>query len=61
MEDRGWFSVIIVSDKDWKEFHDRAQTGPCFICHIIAGDPDYPHYILYKDDIAIAILDKYPT
>jgi diadenosine tetraphosphate (Ap4A) HIT family hydrolase len=49
------------TQRDWQEFHQRAQTGPCFICEIIANNPEYPHYPVYKDDIAIAFLDKYPT
>jgi diadenosine tetraphosphate (Ap4A) HIT family hydrolase len=49
------------TQQDWQEFHHRAQTGPCFICEIIARNPNYPSYILYEDEIAIAFLDKYPT
>jgi diadenosine tetraphosphate (Ap4A) HIT family hydrolase len=49
------------SQQDWQEFHHRAQTGPCFICEIIAGNPNYPSNILYEDETAIAFLDKYPT
>lgn len=37
------------------------QTGPCFICQIVARNPDYPAHIVYEDDIAIAFLDKYPS
>ena len=49
------------NQKDWQEFHHRAQTGPCFICEIIAGNPNYPAHIIYEDEVAIAFLDKYPT
>ena len=49
------------TQQDWQEFHHHAQTGPCFICKIIADNPEYPHYLVYKDDVAIAFLDKYPT
>jgi diadenosine tetraphosphate (Ap4A) HIT family hydrolase len=49
------------TQQDWQEFHHRAQTGPCFICEIIARNPNYSSYILYEDEIAIAFLDKYPT
>jgi len=45
---------------DSEAYHRRAQTGPCFICRIIARDPDYPARIVYEDDAAIAFLDKYP-
>ena len=39
--------------------HD-IQTKPCFICEMIAGNPAYAHEIVYKDDIAIAFLNRYP-
>lgn len=45
---------------DLEAYHHRAQTGPCFICQIVARNPDYPAHIVYEDDSAIAFLDKYP-
>jgi diadenosine tetraphosphate (Ap4A) HIT family hydrolase len=39
--------------------HD-IQTRPCFICEMIAGNPDYAHEIVFEDDRAIAFLNKYP-
>jgi diadenosine tetraphosphate (Ap4A) HIT family hydrolase len=46
---------------DWEALDGRARTEPCFICRIVARDPDFPaHHIVYEDDIAIAFLDKYP-
>jgi diadenosine tetraphosphate (Ap4A) HIT family hydrolase len=36
------------------------QTRPCFICEMIAGNPDYAHEIVYEDDRAIVFLNKYP-
>lgn len=45
---------------DVEAYHHRAQTGPCFICEIVARNPDYPAHIVYEDDTAIAFLDKYP-
>lgn len=46
-------------------FDDQAyirdiQTRPCFICEMVAGNPAYAHEIVYKDDVAIAFLNKYP-
>jgi diadenosine tetraphosphate (Ap4A) HIT family hydrolase len=46
---------------DTKAYRKRIQDGPCFICQIIADKPEYPHYIIYEDSIAIAFLDRYPT
>jgi diadenosine tetraphosphate (Ap4A) HIT family hydrolase len=45
---------------DLDVYHRRAQTGPCFICEIVARNPEYPSHILYEDDVAVAFLDKYP-
>lgn len=49
------------TDRDWQEFHQRARTGPCLICEIIARNPHFPAEIVYEDETAIAFLDKYPT
>lgn len=45
---------------DAEAYHRRCQTGPCFICRIVARDPAYPADIVYEDEVAIAFLDKYP-
>ena len=46
---------------DLDAYHERARTGPCFVCGIVARDPDFSdHYILYEDD-AIAFFNRWPT
>lgn len=45
---------------DWEAYVRRAQTGPCFICKVIQGDPDFPTHWIYDDDQVIAFLDNYP-
>lgn len=45
---------------DLDAFHHQAQTGPCFICQIVARNPEYPAHIVYEDDVTIAFLNKYP-
>ncbi len=37
------------------------QTKPCFLCEIVAKNPEYAHHIVYEDDLAIAFLNKYPV
>jgi diadenosine tetraphosphate (Ap4A) HIT family hydrolase len=37
----------------------RVQTGPCFICELVAGTN--PHPVVYRDDFAIASLARYLT
>ncbi len=46
---------------DTSEYVRTCQTGPCFICEIVAGNPAYRHHIVYEDAQNIAFLNKYPT
>ncbi|MBU1307362.1 MAG: HIT family protein [Alphaproteobacteria bacterium] len=39
----------------------RSQNGPCFICQLLDGNPDYAHHIIAQDDDSIVFLSKYPT
>jgi diadenosine tetraphosphate (Ap4A) HIT family hydrolase len=45
---------------DLDAYHRSVQTGPCFICQIVARNPEYPAHIVYEDTVAIAFLDRYP-
>ena len=46
---------------DDEAYLQRILHGPCFICQLVAGDPDYAHHIIFEDDQAIVFLNKYPT
>ena len=47
---------------DLDAYHRRVRTGPCFVCGIVARDPDFSgHHIVYEDDDAIAFLNRWPT
>jgi len=47
---------------DLNAYHERARTGSCFVCGIVARDPDFAgHHILYEDDDAIAFFNRWPT
>lgn len=35
-------------------------AGRCFICELIAGNPEFHHHVVYEDDSAIAFLNAYP-
>jgi diadenosine tetraphosphate (Ap4A) HIT family hydrolase len=39
----------------------RSHAGPCFVCAILAGHPDYQHHDVYEDEDVIAFLARYPT
>lgn len=46
---------------EFDEYIERARTGPCFVCRLVAGDPDYHHEVVFEDEDHIAFLDRYPT
>ena len=46
---------------DLEAYVERSTRGPCFICRLVAGDPDYRHHIVWEDDFAIAFLNKWPV
>jgi histidine triad (HIT) family protein/ATP adenylyltransferase len=46
---------------DLERYVRRSREGPCFVCAILEGHPDYPHHDLYEDDDFIAFLSRYPT
>ena len=50
-----------VTKEDMEAYIDRSQHGPCFICEVIAGNPEYHHHIIYQDDTAVVFLNKYPV
>ena len=43
-----------------KALHHGFQTGPCFVCQIVAKHPQFPAHVIYENENAIAFLDKYP-
>ena len=46
---------------DIEAYERRVRSGPCFICALVAGDPDYDHERVYEDEAHVAFLDAYPT
>ncbi len=47
---------------DLDAYHARARTGPCFVCGIVARDPDFPsHHVIYEDDDAIVFFNRWTT
>jgi diadenosine tetraphosphate (Ap4A) HIT family hydrolase len=42
-------------------YERRSREGPCFVCAILAGHPDYFHHDVYEDAETIAFLSRYPT
>ena len=49
----------------WKPFDLQAyikdiQSKPCFICQMLAGNPEYRHEIVYEDERAVVFFNRYP-
>jgi diadenosine tetraphosphate (Ap4A) HIT family hydrolase len=39
----------------------KSVAGRCFICEMLAGNPEFRHHVFYEDKLAVAFLDKYPA
>ncbi|MFC1407515.1 MULTISPECIES: HIT family protein [Streptacidiphilus] len=46
---------------DTAAYTEQALIGPCFICRLLAGDPDYAHDVVFEDEDHIAFLDRWPV
>lgn len=45
---------------DIESYINRIQKGPCFICELVAGNPEYYHHVIYEDETAVVFLNKFP-
>jgi len=39
---------------------ERVRSG-CYVCKLLAGDDDFVHHVVYRDDRAVVFLCKYPS
>jgi diadenosine tetraphosphate (Ap4A) HIT family hydrolase len=39
----------------------RRLGGRCFICELLAGNPEYEHELVYEDERAVAFLQRFQT
>lgn len=46
---------------DLHRYQRQVREGPCFVCALVAGHPDYQHHVVYQDGDTIAFLSRYPT
>ena len=48
---------------DSADYERRTRQGPCFICAIAAGEPDYrgATTMIYEDPDVLVFLNRYPT
>jgi diadenosine tetraphosphate (Ap4A) HIT family hydrolase len=45
---------------DIAAYEQRSHEGPCFVCEMLAGNPDYPGHLVWADDHAVAFLANDP-
>lgn len=45
---------------DIAAYVESVRSGSCFICGIVSGSAE-PHRVVYRDDSAIAFLNRFPT
>jgi diadenosine tetraphosphate (Ap4A) HIT family hydrolase len=46
-------------DMDWDAYHRLVQRA-CFVCELVAGNPEYPHHVAYRSGTAVAFLSRFP-
>jgi diadenosine tetraphosphate (Ap4A) HIT family hydrolase len=39
----------------------RELGGRCFVCELLAGNPEFAHHVVYEDEQAIAFLQRFQT
>jgi len=44
---------------DLETYIKNIQTRPCFICEMVAGNPEYRHEVVYEDETAIVFFNRY--
>ena len=59
-------NVLVNSQLTWvpfdaEKYNRRSREGPCFVCSMLAGHPDYRHHNVYEDADTIAFLARWPT
>ncbi|MCG8923114.1 HIT family protein [Lentzea sp. CC55] len=33
----------------------------CFVCELLVGNPDHPHHVAYRDEVAIVFASRFPS
>jgi diadenosine tetraphosphate (Ap4A) HIT family hydrolase len=59
---RGMLCVVKDERLPWDMATYLARVRrACFVCELLDENPDYFHHVVYRDDIAVAFLNKYPA
>ena len=43
------------------EAYLRRARAACFICEMLAGNPDYAHHVVHRDDVGVVFLNRFPA
>jgi histidine triad (HIT) family protein/ATP adenylyltransferase len=49
------------TEQQREAYHQRVRQGPCFICAMTAGHPEYAHEVILDDGDHVGFLSRYPT
>jgi hypothetical protein len=47
-------------EMDWAAYLRLARRA-CFVCELLAGNPDYSHHVIHRDELAAAFLSRFPV
>jgi diadenosine tetraphosphate (Ap4A) HIT family hydrolase len=56
----GGLDAVARRQLDAGAYERRSREGPCFVCETLAGNPAYPHHLVWAGEHAIAFLAKDP-
>ncbi len=48
-------------DFDADAYVRRVESGRCFVCGIVDGDPNFPAHVIQRDEQHIAFLTRFPV
>jgi diadenosine tetraphosphate (Ap4A) HIT family hydrolase len=52
---------VAVRRVSWdSEGYLRLVRRACFVCELVAGNPDYAHHVVHRDEAAVVFLNRYP-
>lgn len=59
-----WHAVEVIGEQGRVAWDESAYVelvrSACFVCEMLAGNPDYPHHVAYRDSDAVVFLSKFP-
>lgn len=44
-------------EMDWAAYQRLARQA-CFVCELLAGNPEFSHRVVHRDELAVAFLNR---